>query len=146
VAPPAQFPTSRWLDAVLPPPASEGVTRGGGRGAAGSPCGRPLTHTYTHTHTHTHTHSHTHTRSAARAVTDHPWPLGGGAEIHAARQPARDLPAGLAGSPSRHCHRRQPAAPAEGPAGGPATAAGGGRVPAAPSARFGAAASPPPAG
>lgn len=29
-----------WLDALLPPPAGEGVTRGGGRGAAGSPCGR----------------------------------------------------------------------------------------------------------
>lgn len=82
-----------WLDALLPPPAGEGVTRGGGRGAAGSPCGRyrpPSPRA-----------------RALRRRSCHRPPLarGGGAESRTERQPARDHPVGLLGSQGRCCQR-----------------------------------------
>lgn len=91
-------------------------------------------------------HTHRHTRSAAGAVTGHPRPEEGarraalrGTGAESSRCTSR-LPGPPPSTPGR------PTAPGEGPAGGRAAAAGGGQAPASPSARFGAAASPPPAG
>lgn len=107
-----------WLDALLPPPAGEGVTRGGGRGAAGSPCGR-----------HRPPPPHARARSVAGAVTGHPWPVEG-AQRAALRGSRRGIiPWDFSAPRAAAVNARETSSPREGPARGRPPLLGAGRHP-----------------